>query len=209
MHNTNAPSGMELPSTRALLKSTAVAAAIAAVLLVTVVLPAEYAIDPTGVGRLLGLTQMGEVKVALAEEAAADAAADAASRPADFVAVGDSLPASVADSVPSAPPVASHVTRIDLEPGQGREIKLVMSEGARVEYAWSVEGGVVNYDLHADRPGVSYHGYSRGTALSGDDGVLVAAFDGKHGWFWRNRGTASVVVTLRTSGDYEDVEEIR
>ena len=33
------------------------------------VLPAEYGIDPTGVGRALGLTQMGEIKVQLAEEA--------------------------------------------------------------------------------------------------------------------------------------------
>jgi hypothetical protein len=54
------------------------AAAVAGVLLLTVVLPAEYGIDPTGAGRVLGLTQMGEIKVRLAREAAEDAAADAA-----------------------------------------------------------------------------------------------------------------------------------
>jgi len=48
------------------------------VLLLTTVLPAEYGIDPTGAGRVLGLTQMGEIKVRLAREAAADATADAA-----------------------------------------------------------------------------------------------------------------------------------
>lgn len=67
-----------LPSARALLRSTVIALAIAASLLLTVVLPAEYGIDPTGVGRVLGLTQMGEIKVRLAREAAEDAAADAA-----------------------------------------------------------------------------------------------------------------------------------
>ncbi|MBK8649645.1 MAG: hypothetical protein IPN16_24520 [Gemmatimonadetes bacterium] len=60
------------------MRSTLAALALAGALLLTVVLPAEYGIDPTGVGRLLGLTQMGEIKVRLAREAAEDAAADEA-----------------------------------------------------------------------------------------------------------------------------------
>jgi hypothetical protein len=39
--------------------------------------------------------------------------------------------------------------------------------------------------------------------------VLVAAFDGRHGWFWRNRGRQPVTVTLRTSGDYRDLKEVK
>ena len=58
------------------MRSTLIAAAVALVLLITVVLPAEYGIDPTRIGRVLGLTQMGEIKVRLAREAAADQAAD-------------------------------------------------------------------------------------------------------------------------------------
>lgn len=61
-----------------LLRATLLALAVAGLLLITVVLPAEYGIDPTGVGRVIGLTQMGEIKTRLAKEAAADAAADAA-----------------------------------------------------------------------------------------------------------------------------------
>lgn len=72
------PSSSELPSARALFRSTLIALAVAGTLLLTVVLPAEYGIDPTGAGRVLGLTQMGEIKVRLAREAAQDAAADAA-----------------------------------------------------------------------------------------------------------------------------------
>jgi hypothetical protein len=66
------------PSARSLLRSTFVALALAAGVLCTIVLPAEYGVDPTGIGRVLGLTQMGEIKVRLAREAAEDAAADAA-----------------------------------------------------------------------------------------------------------------------------------
>ena len=64
-----------LPTPRTLLRSTVIALATAAVLLITVVLPAEYGVDPTGVGQVLGLKRMGEIKVALALEAEADAAA--------------------------------------------------------------------------------------------------------------------------------------
>ena len=47
MQNQNVPSEVELPSTKALLRSTSVAAVVAGVVLVTVVLPAEYGVDPT------------------------------------------------------------------------------------------------------------------------------------------------------------------
>jgi len=72
----------DLPTARQLVRSTLVALAVAALLLVTVVLPAEYGIDPTGIGRLTGLAEMGEIKSQLAEEAEADRAA-AAGTPAD------------------------------------------------------------------------------------------------------------------------------
>lgn len=78
---TNSRSGADLaqhPTSRQLLRSSAIAAAAAILILATVVLPAEYGIDPTGAGRALGLTRMGEIKLRLAREAAADAAADEA-----------------------------------------------------------------------------------------------------------------------------------
>jgi transcription elongation GreA/GreB family factor len=61
------------PTANQLLKSTIIAATTALAIVVCVFLPAEHAIDPTGVGRLLGLTQMGEIRKKLVEYAAADA----------------------------------------------------------------------------------------------------------------------------------------
>jgi hypothetical protein len=75
MYNSNMPTNEDLPSTGKLIKSTILAAIAAGVLLVTVVMPSEYGIDPTGVGKMLGLTDMGEIKTELAQEAAADAIA--------------------------------------------------------------------------------------------------------------------------------------
>lgn len=72
MNNNNRPINSELPSVAKLLKSTFIAITLAAIVLVTGVLPAEYGIDPTGIGKFLGLAKMGEIKVSLAQEAAAD-----------------------------------------------------------------------------------------------------------------------------------------
>jgi hypothetical protein len=207
MYNADVPPRHELPSSRALLRSTLIAAAVAAVLLVTVVLPAEYGVDPTGIGRVIGLTEMGEIKMELAREAAAaDAAPVETPAAASPESVADTAPATTAETPPAA---RSDETSITLQPGQGREIKLEMREGASVDYAWVVDGGVVNYDTHGDRPGLSYHGYAKGTAQPSDEGVLVAAFDGMHGWFWRNRGRQPVTVRLRTSGEYQNLHEVQ
>jgi len=179
MDNVDAPTRHELPSSRTLLRSTRLAAAVAAVLLVTVVLPAEYGVDPAGVGRVIGLTEMGEIKMELARAAAGEAGTVPAQTPAvaSSEPVAGETPALAAES--RAAPTTDEVS-ITLPPGQGREIKLEMREGASVQYAWVVEDGVVNYDTHGDRPGLSYHGYAKATAQASDDGVLVAAFEGMH-----------------------------
>lgn len=70
MYNTTPPSTDDLPSSRTLLRSTIIAVAAAVVLLLAVVLPAEYGVDPTGIGEVMGLTEMGEIKMQLAREAA-------------------------------------------------------------------------------------------------------------------------------------------
>src|SRR5687767_13907232 len=76
MYNTDMPSRAELPTSGQLVRSTLIAATVAAALLVTVVLPAEYGIDPTGAGQVLGLTQTGELKSQLHDVAEADRVKD-------------------------------------------------------------------------------------------------------------------------------------
>lgn len=58
-----------------LIRSTIIATGAAAAMLTVVYLPAEYGIDPTGFGAILGLTEMGQIKQQLYAEAEADAAA--------------------------------------------------------------------------------------------------------------------------------------
>ena len=133
MFNTSLPTVNELPSTRKLVRSTVIAILVAVALLVTVVMPSEYAIDPTGVGRTLGLTQMGELKIILAQEALADAAPlqPAAPTPAPQVAKVQPIAKPVATP---APTLKTDQMTVTLKPGEGKEIKLNVLKGKTVTY---------------------------------------------------------------------------
>lgn len=218
MYNTDLPQRAELPSTAQLLKSTTLATIGALVLLVAVVLPSEYGIDPTGVGRALGLTAMGEIKQELAREAATETAAPTPAVPP--VPELSAAPATAAEPVAAAsstaPPAAKPAMRSDevsvtLRPGEAAEYKLSLREGAEVNFEWTSAGGGVNFDVHGDpvnAPRGFYHGYGKGRDSTGERGKLLAAFDGTHGWFWRNRGQQSVTITLKVSGAYSAIKRM-
>ncbi|MFG1314603.1 transmembrane anchor protein [Xanthobacter autotrophicus] len=217
MYNTDIPTRAELPTSAQLLRSTVIAIVAAAAILVSIVLPAEYAIDPTGIGRMLGLAEMGEIKAQLAAEAEKDRTAGqqgavpvAVPTPDRRSGLLDRLFAELLISPAAAqttPARRSDEMTITLNPGQGAEVKMVMVQGAKVNFSWAVTGGVVNFDLHGDGGGQETS-YQKGRGVPGADGVLEAAFDGNHGWFWRNRGTSDVTVTLRTSGSYAEIKRV-
>ena len=230
-HATARPSTSGVGATSSgLIRSTLGAMAAAGAILVFAWLPAEYGIDPTGVGGLLGLTEMGEIKSQLAAEDAADAAAAPAGVPAIAPAADPQIltrltaiegqlaaiaaatgassqepPPASSTSAPAQPAAAIWRDEVsyDLPPGEGVEIKLVMQAGETASFAWSAGGGVVNYDTHGDDGGANNISYEKGRAVAEQEGTLTAAFTGNHGWFWRNRSDAPLTLTLRTGGTYD------
>src|SRR5215208_4022384 len=122
-----------LPSSGRLLRSTAIALAVAAAILVAIVLPAEYGVDATGIGRVLGLKQMGEAKMALAKDEASQAA-DAAAPPSVTSATPPAAPALAPAGAAAVDSVRSDVIEVVLAPTQGKEIKLVMRKDAKATY---------------------------------------------------------------------------
>lgn len=204
MYNSEKPSKEELPSTKRLLRSTLIAFASAIVILFTVILPSEYGIDPTRIGAVLGLTEMGEIKQQLAEELEADLQSEARNRgPSNwFAQLGTWL-------MPTAH-AAEHSWRdevsFSLEPGEGIEWKLVMAQGDVAIYRWQTDGGRVNFDLHGNGSGQSIT-YEKGRGSRGEEGTLEAPFSGDHGWFWRNRDKRVVTVTLQLRGAYQKLKQ--
>lgn len=199
MFNSKHPSLEELPTTAQLLKSTIIAAVSAVVILVCVVLPAEYGIDPTRVGSALGLTEMGEIKTQLAEEAEMD------------------QHSSLMDQILGVFVSKAHAQEAEqwrdeisftLAPGASAEWKMIMTEGQAVFYRMTVTGGRVNFDMHGHGDGQNAT-YEKARGSTGSEGPLTAAFDGDHGWFWRNRDKSDVTVTLQLRGDYLELKEER
>ncbi|ANK79425.1 MAG: transmembrane anchor protein [Rhizobiales bacterium NRL2] len=201
MFNAEKPSLEELPSSRQLLRSTLLAALSALAILIAVVLPAEYGIDPTGAGRVLGLTEMGEIKQELEKEAEQDGeshgGADQSSNPFSRI-------VSLFISTANAQESWRDTVTFTLEPGEYTEMKLAMAEGNFAEYAWNAEGGRINYDLHAHGGGESVT-YEKGRGKTSGDGSFTAPFPGNHGWFWRNRDSTPITVTLKIRGDYSEL----
>lgn len=241
MFNAEIPSKAELPSAAKLLKSTVIAAGAAVAILVAVVLPAEYAIDPTGIGRALQLTQMGEIKKQLATEAEADRVKDRQLQTAPTatpdrrsslftIMAGLIVPSAHAHpgghddddanavmSTPTAPSPSiaqnagdaekSDSVVFTLKPNEGIEYKLTMKKGGKVQYSWRADGDV-NYDMHGTQEGGKESSYKKGRAVAFDQGILTAAYDGGHGWFWRNRGSRDVTVTLQVKGAFTQIKRM-
>ena len=191
----------ELPSVRVLVWLSLAAVVVVALLGVAVVMPAETDRDPSGLGRMIGLSEMGRIKVALAKDAAADSGA---------------IQSRAAEAERTVTSVSGSRWRdsltVTLQPAQGIEVKMSMRASEKAFYVWTTDGGDVYFNMHGEPPNApkdyAAHRYGKGTSTA-DTGELVAAFDGVHGWFWRNRTEQPVKITLKTGGEYLVLKEMK
>lgn len=176
------------PSAIALVKATLAALVVAAIVLVVAVLPAEYGIDPTGAGRALGLNGLFEA----GQEAAAVAGAPAT------VTASEGGPLH-----PQFNEYRADTREFTIAPKTGMEFKYTLNKGATMIYSWKATG-FVDFDFHtepAGKPSSASDSFEKGEAVQ-KKGGYTAPYDGIHGWYWENKGTAPVTVTLRSEGFY-------
>jgi hypothetical protein len=207
------------PSTARLLKATAAAITLAAVVLVAFVLPAEYGIDPTGIGKRLGLDVLasaqtmeaqpepGKAKPQAAAAATPEAPADAAN--AELARIshatfgeepGQSFDA--ASVIRGTAPQLRDAMTVTIAPRKGMEVKAPLQAGEAMVFHWTASGDV-SFDMHGDRRDAGkdeYTSYWVEPAQREASGTLTAPFDGNHGWFWVNRGDEPVTVELQVAG---------
>ena len=177
-----------LPTLPQLGKATAVALAVAGAILVGAVLPAEYGVDPTGIGRALGLTQLngGARPAAEVMPAAGTAAAATVTR--------------------TAHAFRSDEMTITLQPGEGAEIKAAIAKGEQFVFSWSSTGGPVKSDMHGEPFNAGPREFNTYWKVAQQDfgrGTFTAPFDGIHGWYLQNQSERPVTVRLQLSGFYE------
>ena len=190
-----------LPSYSQLIKSTIFATGITIILFLCVIIPAEYGKDPTGIGELIGIKKMGEIKMNLKMEDLKNTHS-----PNMDINLNDIMIREVDDTSEKKDDV-----EFTIEPDGSIEIKLIMVKGALVKYSWKTKNGGLNFNLHGD----GYRGsnksitYKKGRMKSYDSGEIVSEFDGYHGWFWRNRNNVKVNVVLEIVGDYIELKKIK
>lgn len=213
MDNTpDSPFQVQAPSASRLLKSVVAALVIAAVVLVIVVLPAEYAIDPTGIGSKLGLTQMrqGGNAIELTDTLGGN----------ENVGKGDVKVPDAGEPLPLPNPAVfqgakvapkNETVTITIPVGGETEVKAVLGANKVVLYSWKTDKGPVYVDFHGHSPDwtnkqafVRYLEAKDGIAE--DHGSLVAPFAGEHGWYWLNIGDEPVTITLQLSGYYDEIK---
>jgi hypothetical protein len=195
------------PARKRLLRSVALALAGALVILVTFVLPAEYSVDPTGAGGLLGLTALSEPTRTLQIKDVTGG--NERYREFKVPEAGDPIPLPNPGVFQgkSTPPRAASKT-IRLQSGEATEVKVRLEVGQVTLYAWHITGGDVYTDFHghesnaADDVFVRYEEQQSGKQ---GNGSLVAPFTGEHGWYWLNISEGPVDVVLNVSGYYQDL----
>lgn len=163
-------------STATLLKASLFAGFLAAVVLISVILPAEYGIDPTGIGEAMGLTPLSHadhsVKTTKAEQ--------------ELMYREDSVD-------------------ITVPAGKGLEYKFDVVKGDTMRYAWTSTSEEIFFDFHGEPEGDTSNYFESYTVSTADNvrGSLTASFDGSHGWYWKNESQEPIVVTLKTEGSYK------
>jgi hypothetical protein len=193
------------PSSRRLFASIAVAVAAAAVLLVLIVLPAEYGIDPTGLGKRMGLTAMNEPGRTLQIKDVIGG--NEKYREVKVPDAGDPTPLPNPAVVQlKAADAQTKTLTVKLGLDQQTEIKAVLEAAQVILYTWKADGEVYT-DFHGHEPntGKEFVRYEEQQTGHEGRGSLVAPFSGEHGWFWLNLSEKPVTITLTVTGYYRDI----
>lgn len=180
------------PSPSGLAKATLGAGIAAAAILTLFVLPAEYNIDPTGAGAALGLK--GMVSTAPAKTPAPAGVAQPA--------------APTRQTIERTTAWRQDEMTITLPPHSGQEIKAHMARGDSFVFRWTATGGPVKAEMHGEVEYAAqgqFTDYWKELASTGGQGDFTAPFEGRHGWYFRNKGEVPVKITVKTEGFYRDL----
>ena len=172
------------PSRKKLLIGSAAALGVAAVAVVGFVLPAEYGIDPTGIGGALGITKLSEP--GLSEEQ---------------IRGNKRVGVLTLSEQPPATEAWTDRWQITLRPYEAIELKYTLAEKAPLDFSWTATGPLY-YDMHShpfDGGDTLTETYSLDTKAQ-MHGRYVAQFTGLHGWYWQNRTMSDVTLTVQAAG---------
>ena len=206
MSGPETPARFEPPSGKNIALSVVGAMAVATLVLVTIIWPAEYGRDPTGIGSALGLTALRAPVRTI--EIGDTIGGNEAVREAEIPDFGEPVPLpnpNVHQDEPAPPQTRQFEITIPAE--AETEVKTVLREGKMIVYSWHTDRGTIYSDFHGHNPEfgqeffVRYREHQEG---AGGNGSLAAPFDGEHGWYWLNYNDFPVTVSLTVTGFFDD-----
>lgn len=199
--------GIVPPSGGRIAMATVGALIVAGIILVTIVWPAEYGLDPTGVGSALGIESVSNPTRTV--EIVDTLGGNETVLEAEIPAFGEPIPLPNPDVFQEKDADAETVTLdVDLPVDGETEIKALLETNNVILYSWRTDGGLVYSDFHGHSPDmgegfVRYVEHQEGTTA--DSGSLVAPFAGEHGWYWLNLSDRPVKITLTIAGYFDDI----
>jgi len=175
-------------SIKSLIISCLVSIVLAIVILLIAVLPAEFNIDPTGLGKKLGLTVLAQSADEAVKAAVISCPEEPKSTEGQTAAVA--WPDSVMITVPAK---------------KGLEYKFHVNKADKLEFIWKTDGAALYFDFHGEPQGdtTGYFKSFKESTQSESSGTLVAPFTGSHGWYWENKTNHAVIINLKTRGQYK------
>jgi hypothetical protein len=188
----------------------------AGALLFTVVLPAEYGIDPTGLGKVLGLTTLASQEKTINMQPFESVLSFNVE---EYDMQADVINQSVKGLIKLQPTLfKTEVIDINIEDLGEVEHKFITDADATFVYSWEVlnaKGDGVYFDFHghpstkdaANYPDGFEMAYSKneGTTQSGS---FTAQFPGYHGFYFMNLEEGPITVRLKISGYWEKHKEM-
>lgn len=210
MNENNSNQEIEAPSASNLMKATIATIIGALVLLVLVVLPAEYGVDLTGFGNLTGLNDLAEQPYETVEIIDIIGGNEII-REVEIPMFGEPTPLPNPSVFQDQPEEArSMIMTIELGAYEQTEIKTVLYEGKVIIYSWEVaDGKDVYFDFHGHEasfgPDFFVRYKERQEGLNRSSGSLTAPFYGEHGWLFLNINEEPVTITLKVSGYYNEI----
>lgn len=194
------------PSIKSLIWSSISSFVLGSIILIVAVLPAEFNIDPTGLGEKLGLTVLSKT-VETIDKPMVVSCPEMSITPLENETettklIDDSLEHGNALNHPEP---WKDIVVISIPPRKGLEYKFYISKGEKLEFIWNTEGTSVYFDFHGEPEG-DKTGYFKSFKESTQDqssGTLLVPFSGSHGWYWKNKTNQVVNITLKTRGNYK------
>ncbi|QRQ62312.1 MULTISPECIES: hypothetical protein [Sphingobacterium] len=188
---------------KSIVKQVIIAFIVGTVLLVSAVLPAEYGIDPLGIGKATGFIKLyvpkGEEKSASSAEAhKVITLANVGSGP-------DVARPSAADNPPPATQLADRADEVNVlvPAGKGLEYKVNMLKYGALRYEWSTDKGELYFDFHGEVKGYNNYFESYTIAYSNNvAGSFLAPYEGPQGWYFKNYTTEDITVNIKLKGQY-------